>query len=279
MSRFNHWSKPQLLWAWHPCAGTTFSAGSALSRRAQMKSPRRNNNEERGQLSHGLGAWSMSCTIHALSWWPLFFLMRMIHQNIILQPWWFPNLSVSSSAPSCVFLLLRKMCKAVAGWGSDLGVVFPSFCCCHLPKKPFMSPLLPFVWAACHKSCCPTIPPPPQQKPPFATIILVWNPTLLGANNKKHPSCLRLWLQIFSPHQLPGSTESTPISALAGAPRGEIARARERHMFPITCLSLLRVLVTRDLTKQHWVERGHRWGRDSLLAGADPQEGTPWWIK
>lgn len=58
--------------------------------------------------------------------------------------------------------------------------------------------------------------------------------------------------KLFPPshhHQLPDSTESTPISALSGAPRGKIANARERHMFPITCLSLRRVLVTRDLTK------------------------------
>lgn len=159
MSRFNHWSKPHLLWAWHPCARTTFSAGSTLSRRVQIKSPRRNNNEEWGQLSHILRVWYMSYTIHAVLWWPLFFLMVMIHKNIILQPRWFPNLSASSSAPSCVFLLLRKMCKTVVGWGSDLGVVFPSFCFCHLPKKPFMCPLLPFVWAACHKALLPNNPP------------------------------------------------------------------------------------------------------------------------
>lgn len=160
------------------------------------------------------------------------------------------------SQPLCIFFssflcfsLLRKMCKTVVGWGSNLGVVFPSFCFCHLPKKPFICPLLPFVWAACHRRCCPTIPPPPQQKPPFATIVFVWDPALLGANNKKHPSCC-LWLQTFPPlHQLPDSTESTPISALAGAPRGKIASARERHMFPITWLSLHRVLVTRDLRK------------------------------
>lgn len=38
------------------------------------------------------------------------------------------------------FLSLRKMCDAVAGRGSGLGVVFPSFCFCHLLKSHLFPP-------------------------------------------------------------------------------------------------------------------------------------------
>lgn len=203
MSRFNHWSKPHLLWAWHPCARTTFSGGSALSRRAQIKSPRRNNNEEWGQLSHTLCIWYMSYTIRAVSRWPLFLFNGDDSQKhnfttpVISQP-----LCIFFSSFLC-FSLAQENVQNCGGLRLQSGFCFPIILLLPSSKKPFMSPLLPFVWAACHKRCCPTIPPPPEQKPPFATIILVWNPSLLGANNKKkHPSC-SLWLQTFSPLSAP----------------------------------------------------------------------------
>lgn len=153
-----------------------------------------------------------------------------------------PQLLCISSSFFLFFLLLRKMCKTVAGRGSNLGVVFPPFCFCYLlksylfPPCSFLSRLLVTSQMSphlCSRNCCLLLSL-------LCEILHFWS-------KQKHPSC-RLWLRAF-PRQLPDSAESTPISALAGAPRGKIASARERHMFPITRLSLRRALVTTDLTK------------------------------
>lgn len=55
-----------------------------------------------------------------------------------------PNFSASSPASSSFFfffpLLLGKMCETVAGRDSNLGVVFLSFCFCHLLKSSLFPP-------------------------------------------------------------------------------------------------------------------------------------------
>lgn len=156
-----------------------------------------------------------------------------------------PQLLCISSSFFLYFLLLRKMCNTATGRGSNLGVVFPSFCFCHLLKSHLFPP--------CSLLSRLLVTSAVAQRPltsPAETAVCCYRycvRSCASEANKKHPSC-RLWLRAF-PRQLPDSTESTPISALAGAPQGKIASARERHMFPITRLSLRRALVTRDLRK------------------------------
>lgn len=170
------------------------------------------------------------------------------------------------------FLLLRKMWWRKMGRASHPGVVFPSFCFCHLLKSHLFPP------------CCLLsgllVPSAIAQRPPTSaaeTAVCRCRYCVRSrtSESKRKTPKLPSLAPSFSPRQLPVSAKRAPISALAGAPRGKIASARDRHMFPITRLSLRRALVTRDLTKQHWVERGRRSGRDSLVRRADSQEGTP----
>lgn len=130
------------------------------------------------------------------------------------------------------------------------GGCFPIILLLPSSKKPFMSPLLPFVWAACHKALLPNNPPHLLSRN-HRLPLTFWCeiPHFWEQANKKTPKSPSLAPNFSPHHELHDSTDSTPISALAGAPRGKIASARERHMFPITRLSLRRVLVTRDLTK------------------------------
>ena len=146
MSMFYDWSKP------HPYSGlgilvhcTDFFTESPLPRRLQSKTSRSNNKEEWGPLSHIYYVYRISCMQYyddhfSFWWWQS---MKNTLKNTAI-----PQLLCISSSFFLFFPLLRKTCKTMAGRGFNLGVVFASFCFCHLltsllfPPCPLLSRLL-----------------------------------------------------------------------------------------------------------------------------------------
>lgn len=169
--------------------------------------------------------------------------------KIIFKIQWFPNFSASSPASSSFFFFFSLAWENVqnCGWSRlQSAHCFPILLLLSSSKKLFISSALPFVQGACHKHYCPMSTPLHSRN--CRLLLSLWCEIPHFWSKERNTQVASLWLQTF-PHQLPVSTESAPISALAGAARGKIASAGKDTCFPLRTESLRRALVTRDLAK------------------------------
>lgn len=149
--------------------------------------------------------------------------------KVIQKPQWFPNFSASPPASSSILSCSGKCAILWQAEAPIWGVVFPSFCFCHLLKSHLFPPcsLLSRLLVT---SAVAQRPLAPQQKLPFAAIVTLWDPALL--KQTKNTQVAASGSELFPVSSL------TPQRALPFQPSLELLGVRLQAPGKDTCFPL-----------------------------------------